>query len=40
MTPEKFIRQNEEFDKGLQQGFVTVEVALAAVEMARKERIC
>lgn len=37
MTPEEFIRQNEEFDKGLQQGFVTVEVALQAIQLARQE---
>lgn len=37
MTPEEFIKTHTEFDKGLQQGFVTVEVALAAVEMARQE---
>lgn len=37
MTPEEYIKSHTEFDKGLQQGFVTVEVALQAIQLARQE---
>lgn len=37
MTPEEFIHKNIEWSDALQQGFVTVEVALQAVQLARQE---
>lgn len=38
MTPEEYIKAHTEFDKALQEGFVTVDVALTAVQMAREEQ--
>lgn len=37
MTAEEFIRQNVEWSDALQQGFVTVEIALQAIQLARQE---
>lgn len=36
-TPEEYIKQYMEWDKGLQEGFVTLDVALRAVQMAREQ---